>query len=141
MGVSPESSYGYEQAGLMKVEAGSGKAEIVHRFSEGALPRSLKINGSGDTIYYLNDGVYRKAVADERSRSFLLDSPYPKGYQGGYYALEVDPLTSELYLADALDFVQRGLDVQVQSSGRSCRYFPDRHWSGRILFQTLRIFW
>lgn len=116
-GGSPESSYGYEQAGLMKVEAGSGKAEIVHRFSEGALPRSLKINGSGDTIYYLNDGVYRKAVADDDEPELFLESPYPKGYQGGYYALEVDPLTSELYLADALDFVQRGLVYRYNQAG------------------------
>jgi DNA-binding beta-propeller fold protein YncE len=104
----PDSPFGHELPGLMRIKAGSGEAEIVHRFSEGALPRSLKINGSGDTIYFINQGVYSFPVSSESTPELLIDSPYPQGYQGGFYALEVDPSSSELYVADAMDFVQRG---------------------------------
>lgn len=104
----PESPYGYELPGLMRIRAGSREAEIVHRFEDGTLPRSLKINGSGDTLFFVNQGVYSYPVESEEAPELLIDSPYPQGYQGGFYALEVDPLSSELYVADAMDFVQRG---------------------------------
>lgn len=104
----PGSPYGYELPGLMRIQAGSGEAEIVHRFSEGNLPKSLKINEMGDTLYFLNQGVYRYPVLSERAPELLIESPYPEGYPGGFYALEVDPESSELYVADALDFVQQG---------------------------------
>ncbi len=104
----PESPYGYELPGLMKIEAGSGKAEIIHRFSEGDTPRELTINGSGDTLYFLNGGVYRHAVLADGNPELLIEGHSPVNGQAGFYALAVDPASSELYVADALDFVQRG---------------------------------
>lgn len=115
----PESPYGYELPGLMKIEAGSGEAEIVHRFSQGALPRSLSLNGSGDTLYFLNGGVYRHAVGSMRDPELLIASPYPAGTQGGFYALEVDPVSSDLYVADAIDFVQRGTVYRFTPQGEA----------------------
>ena len=100
----PESPYGYELPGLMKIEAGSRKAEIVHRFSQGDMPSGLSINGSGDTLYFLNQGVYRHVIGSGREPELIIEHPYP----GGFYALAVDPVSSELYVADAVDFVQRG---------------------------------
>jgi len=113
----PESPYGHEPAGLMRISAGSGEAEILHRFREGAMPRSLKINGSGDTLFFLNQGVYSYPVRSERAPELLIDSPYPEGYQGGFYSLEVDPASSELYVADAMDFVQRGNIYRYTAAG------------------------
>jgi DNA-binding beta-propeller fold protein YncE len=104
----PESPYGYELPGLMKIEAGSRKAELVHRFPEGAMPRGLTINGSGDTLYFLNRGVYRHAVLDDREPELLIEGPSSANGNAGFYALAVDPASSELYVADALDFVQQG---------------------------------
>jgi DNA-binding beta-propeller fold protein YncE len=104
----PESPYGYELAGLMKIGAGSGKAEIIHRFSQGDTPRELTINGSGDTLYFLNRGVYRHAVLADGDPELLIEGPSPAHGQMGFYALAVDPSSSELYVADAMDFVQRG---------------------------------
>ena len=77
----PESPYGHELPGLMKIEAGSGEAEIVHRFSQGALPRQLKINGAGDTLYFLNGGVHRHAVRAAIEPELFIGSPYPDGQQ------------------------------------------------------------
>jgi len=114
----PDSPYGYEPAGLMRIRAGSGQAEIVHRFAEGAQPRSLKINGSGDTVFFVNQAVYAYPVSSDREPEILIESPYPDGYQGGFYALEVDPLSSELYVADAMDFVQRGRIFRYTPGGK-----------------------
>lgn len=131
----PESPYGYELPGLMKVEAGSGKAEIVHRFAEGALPRSLKINGTGDTIYFLNGGVYRKGVVGDREAELFMEGPYPEGQQGGYYALDVDPVSSEIYVADAIDFIQRGMVYRFTSSGKAIDSFQTGIGPGSFCFK------
>jgi YVTN family beta-propeller protein len=113
----PESPFGYEAPGLMKIEAGSGRAELVLSFVEGTLPRGLTINGSADTLYYLNGGVYRQAVVAGSDPELLISSPYPSDQQGGFYGLAVDPVSSELYVADAIDFVQRGMVYRFSPGG------------------------
>ncbi len=52
------SPYGYETPGLMKIEAGSKEAVLVHRFENGEQPTELHINGSGDTLWFLNRHLY-----------------------------------------------------------------------------------
>lgn len=131
----PESPYGYELPGLMKIEAGSGKAEIVHRFSQGSMPRSLSINGSGDTLYFLDGGVYRYAVGSMREPELLIDSPYPSGAQGGFYALEVDPVSTELYVADVIDFVQRGIVYRFTPQGVAVDTFQTGIGPGGFCFK------
>jgi len=131
----PESPYGYDLPGLMKIEAGSGKAEIVHRFSQGALPSGLTINGSGDTLHFLNKGVYRHAVMSTREPELVIDSPYPAGHQGGFYALEVDPVSSELYVADAIDFVQRGMVYRYTPDGAAVDTFQTGIGPGGFCFK------
>jgi DNA-binding beta-propeller fold protein YncE len=115
----PGSPYGYELPGLMKIEAGSRKAEIVYRFSEGDMPGGLSINGSGDTLYFLNQGVYRHVIGSGRDPELLIENPFP----GGYYALTVDPVSSELYVADAIDFVQPGNVYRFSPQGTAVDSF------------------
>jgi hypothetical protein len=73
------------------------------------MPRGLTINGSGDTLYFLNRDVYRYAVVADGEPVPVIKGPHSMDVQGGFYALAVDPLSSELYVADAIDFVQRGM--------------------------------
>jgi DNA-binding beta-propeller fold protein YncE len=131
----PESPYGYELPGLMKIEAGSGEAEIVHRFSQGALPGGLKINGSGDTLYFLNRGVYRHAVMATTEPELFIDSPYHDGSQGGFYALDVDPVSSEVYVTDAIDFVQRGMVFRFTPDGEPVDSFQTGIGPGGFCFK------
>ena len=111
------SPYGSEAGGLLKISAGSGKVEIVHRFSPGERPSKLKINGRGDTLYFLNGDVYRYAVLGSGQPELLIESSYEGVSMGGFYRLDLDPLSSELYVADAIDFVQRGMVYRFSSEG------------------------
>jgi len=111
------SPYGREPAGLMKVGAESTEAELILSFSIEDMPRDLRINGTGDTLYYLNGDVYRYAVDGLSSPERLIESPYAGNIAGGFYGLEVDPLNSELYVADAIDFVQKGMVYRFNPEG------------------------
>ncbi len=111
------SPYGTEAAGLMRIGAGSTEAELVQGFSPGENPRDLKINGTGDTLYYINGDVYRYAIFGSASPELLVESPYEGNILSGFYGLEVDPLSSEIYVADAVDFVQRGMVYRFSPEG------------------------
>jgi len=131
----PGSPYGYELPGLMKIEAGSRKAELVHRFPEGAMPRGLTINGSGDTLYFLNRGVYRHAVLDDGDPELLIEGPSSANGNAGFYALAVDPASSELYVADAMDFVQRGRIYRFTPECQAVDTFPVGIGPGAFCFK------
>jgi len=109
------SPYGYERPGLMKIGPGSMMAEPVYSFEKGSQPTELHINGGGDTLYFLDRHVWRMPVEAFEPEIFI-ESPYASGFNGGYYGLEVDPSSSELYISDAIDYVQRG---------RAYRYSPN----------------
>lgn len=112
-----EGPYGSSKAGLMKIGAGATRAELVLSFAAGDMPRELRINGSGDTLYYINGHVYSYAIAGSSQPGMLVESPYSEGLFGGYYGLEVDPVSSELYVADAMDFVQPGMVYRFGPGG------------------------
>jgi len=111
------SPFGEEAAGLMKVESGSLEAETAFRFAEGDKPSELKVNGSGDTLYFVNRHIWRHPVASLGSPELFIESPYGEGSAGGFYGVGVDPVTSEIYVADAIDFVQRGVVYRFAPDG------------------------
>jgi len=101
--------FGHEEPALMRIDPAGRQAETVMRFELNDSPRSLAINGSGDTLYFINRHVYRYAVNGEGSLELFASSPYGAAHPGGYYSVGVDPSSSEAYVADAIDLVQPGL--------------------------------
>lgn len=133
-GGDQESPYGHEAAGLMKIAAGSREAELILDFSANEMPRDLRINGSGDTLYFINGHVYRYAIGGISDPELLVESPYGKNMFSGFYALDVDPLSSELYVADAIDFVQRGMVYRFSPEGVPLDTFASGIAPGAISF-------
>lgn len=100
--------YGYEAPGLIRIDAEYRQVEKTIRFEKGDHPAGMAINGTGDTLYFINRHVYRLAAIAETDPEIFIESPYPGG-SGGYYGLIVDPATSEVYVSDAIDLVQNGV--------------------------------
>jgi len=112
-----ESPYGYESPGLLRIKADSRVVEIIHRFREGEKPSELKITGTGDTLYFINNHIFRYVIENSTEPELLVHSPYSGLVSGGYYALEVDPVTSHLFVADAIDHLQRGNIYRFNATG------------------------
>lgn len=66
-------------------------------------PIKLKINKEKDKLYWLNKHVYTIDINATQSPA----GPLVPALQGNLWGLGVDPKTGEIYVADAIDFVQR----------------------------------
>ncbi len=67
-------------------------------------PWRLTMNGAGDALYLLNGGVYRMAITD----GALPGTPFIAAEGRNLYGLGVDPANGDVYVADAVDYTQRG---------------------------------
>jgi YVTN family beta-propeller protein len=111
------SPYGYETPGLVRVDADSREVETVVRFSDGDRPGALSINETGDTLYFINRHVYRMAAEAGKEPSVFIASTYDETFWGGFYGLAVDPVSSEVYVTDAIDFSQPGVVYRYSPGG------------------------
>ena len=77
-------------------------------------PDNLCINGAGDSLYFLNNGVYGMSIYNnEIPANTLVTSG-----DITFYSLGIDPITNEIYLADAIDYNQVGIIYKYNSVGK-----------------------
>ena len=101
------SPYGYEAPALYKIDAATRTATQFYTFGKGKRASEVNLNGKRDTLYFINEDIWRMDVTDSRVpvRPFL-KSP---GRNSIFYGLAIDPHTSEVYVADAIDYTQPGV--------------------------------
>jgi len=90
--------------------------EIVFSFifpDVNSSPTSLCRNGAGDSLYYLNQGIYQFAI----DATVLPNDPLIEENEHLFYSLAIDPETSIIYATDAIDYQQRGLLLRYRSDG------------------------
>lgn len=76
-------------------------------------PWRLKLNGTFDTLYFLNKGVYRMPIT-----SLAIPNQAFISEQGNnFYGLGINPENSEIYVSDAIDYVQKGQIYRYKASG------------------------
>ena len=114
---------GYEPARLYRLNPES--LEVERQFELGSntvgdATRSasrLKINNSGDILYWIDGGVWRMAT----DATELPAEPFVKPIVGVgrclYYALGVAPETEEVYVGDAIDYQQRSVVYRYSKDG------------------------
>ena len=80
---------------------GTERFEIEARYEMwlGDTPSELCINADGNTLYWICDDIWRMEVEATR----LPLRPVIRSRGTVYYGLTVDPVTSDIYIADAMD--------------------------------------
>ncbi len=82
-------------------------------------PWRLKINGNADTLYYLNKGVYNLPI----NATQLHSQPLIPENTRLFYGIGIDPITSIIYISDAIDYVQKGNIYRYQNNGQFINTF------------------
>ena len=107
------SPYGYEAPALYRIDLETFTVDRQFRFKMGETPSELNISGDGTRLYWLNEDVWQMDVDAAR----LPVKPLIKSRSTKYYGLTVAPVSSEVYVGDAIDYQQQGIIYRYTSGG------------------------
>jgi DNA-binding beta-propeller fold protein YncE len=96
--------YGHEIPSLYCINTSDFEIEKKIDFDLNDSPSRLCINSALDTLYFINKSIWKMSIA----ASALPDAPIIPYKGTTYYGLAVSPANSEIYVADAIDYVQNG---------------------------------
>ncbi|MBP3482899.1 MAG: YncE family protein [Alistipes sp.] len=107
------SPYGYTAPALYRIDAATRRLEKEFTFALGDSATDLQIDANGETLYFIRNDVWRMSVDADR----LPDEPFIRSDGAVYYGLGIDPVTSEIYLSDAVDYMQAGTIARYSPTG------------------------
>lgn len=100
---------------IFKIDPISNSIENSFSFATGESPWRLTKNALSDTLFFLNNGVFKiwTGASSLPSSAFIAE--------GGrnFYGLAVNPANGQIYVSDAIDYVQSGRIYIYNSSGIS----------------------
>ena len=105
---------GNEAPAISRIDTETQTIEQIYRFNANDAPSHLKINGTGDTVYFLNRHVYKMHVESRQ----LPDSAFLKSDIELFYNLSIDPLTNDVYVANAIDYTQDAIVFRYSQTGK-----------------------
>lgn len=92
-------------AELIRINTLTNKVEKRMVFPKLQTPPScLQIDGSGETLYYLEKGVQRMKI----DASVLPSAPFIPESLHYFYKIGINPVNSDIFLTDAVDYQQKG---------------------------------
>lgn len=100
---------------LLKIDAPNRHILETFTFDDiNTSPDNLEINGAGDSLFFLNRGIFRMAISD----AYLPGSAFIEEGDTKYFIyLGVDPHNGNIYTSDALDYSQNGFVYRYNASG------------------------
>ncbi len=128
--------YGHEKPALVKINAQTRKIERTIYFELDDNPKDIALNGSRDTLFFINNDIYFLPVTDNSEPKLLIKSPYENNFSGGFYALTVDSVSSEIYVADAIDLVQNGVIYRYKPDAMQVDTFKTGIIPGNFCFKN-----
>jgi YVTN family beta-propeller protein len=109
--------------------------EVVQKIifpAKQASPSCLRINGGGDTLYYLETGVRRMSV----TASVLPADPLIPESGHYFYKLGINPVNSDIFVTDAVDYQQNGQFLRYKGDGSFVNSFDAGIIPGSMCFKT-----
>lgn len=109
------SPYGDEVPALCRIDISGEKMVVEKRyyFAFDDSPSEVKINGTGDRLYWINNDIWSMSVTEEQ----LPARPFLEARGTTYYGLTVAPSNGDIYIADAIDYQQPGKVYRYSASG------------------------
>lgn len=102
-----------EAPALYRIDAATRRIERTFLLPIGNRPSELVLDGTGEMLYFIARDVWRMPVTADA----LPEEPFLPYRETIYYGLTVDPATGEVYVADAIDYVQHGVVYRYTADG------------------------
>lgn len=116
---------------LQRIDPATRTIEKSFSLTADAKPSRLAINGMCDSLLFINDGIWKIGV----NQLTMGDRPFLSTANHLYYSLAIDPQTSELYLSDAIDYMQRGVIYRYSPIGAKIDSFKTGIIPGAFCFK------
>ncbi len=97
--------------------------KTIH-FPDGTGPSDIEMSADGTVLYYLDTDLYAINIEADS----LPECPVVSAEGGLFYGLGIDPNNGDIYVADAIDYVQRGVILRYNKSGESLD-----EWRGGVI--------
>ncbi len=128
------SPYGYEAPSLYRIDAETFTVEKQFKFKLGDWPSEVQLNGTRDTLYWINNDIWRMPVEADR----VPVRPFLEFRDTKYYGLTVNPNNGEVYVADAIDYQQQGIVYRYSPQGKLIDEFYVGIIPGSFLLEITR---
>lgn len=104
---------GHEAPAICLLDTADMSIKRKIRFNLDDTPTDMQMNASRDTLYWINNDIWRMCVNDLR----IPGEPVIKSPGSRFYQLTVSPYDGDIYAADAIDYQQPGIVYRYTSSG------------------------
>ncbi len=104
---------------LSRIDPVTNIVEATYQFPTNNSPNSLCLNKTKDTLYFLNGGVFKMAINSQA----LPATAFIANGTKNFYGLGINPNDFSIYVADALDYVQRSTIYIFDANGNQKSYF------------------
>lgn len=105
---------------LQRINPNTRLVETSISFSNATMwPSKLELNKSLDSIYFLNTDVYKMSIND----GAIPDSSFIKAGTRSFYGLGINPRTGNIFIADAIDYIQKGKVYRYNTNGEMINSF------------------
>lgn len=113
----------------------SSNLQLMKSLSEESVNQffgEIAFNSTKEELFFINkDGVGKLTITD----TMLAEMAFVPANNRILYAMNVDPKTNEIYLADAIDYQQRGIIYRYSENGSLMSYFRVGIIPGSIYFK------
>lgn len=99
---------------LSRINPISLAVEASYSFTNSDNPGNLCINTSRDVLYYLNTHAYKMNISDNN----LPISPFISGTGHTFYGLAVNDKDNDIYISDAIDYIQKSTIMVYSNAGQ-----------------------
>jgi hypothetical protein len=101
-------------AELIIINTSTNKIEKRYLFpTKQASPSCLQIDGQGETIYYIDNGIRQMDI----NSTELPATPLIPESGGYFYKIGINPVNSDIFVTDAVDFMQQGWVLIYKKDG------------------------
>lgn len=107
------SPYGHEAPSLYRIDAATFTVEQQFAFGFGDWPSEVQLDGTGDTLYWINKDIWRMDVEADR----VPVRPFIEYKETLFYGLTINPVNGDVYVADAIDYQQPGMIYRYTTEG------------------------